>query len=134
MDVINVWLLMNMAEIILIMPHLLLKVTTIKIISFNLYMSFVFSIVLPPEVSIIPAEVQVRKRESIEFFCLATGFGANNFIYQWFLNDLPVVAHVMPTLVINDVTEIDTGDYVCFVRNSYGGIGQSAVARLILGK
>ena len=134
MDVINVWLLMNMVEIILIMPHLLLKVTTIKIISFNLYMSFVFSIVLPPEVSIIPAEVQVRKRESIEFFCLATGLGANNFIYQWFLNDLPVVAHGMPTLVINDVTEIDTGDYVCFVRNPYGGIGQSAVARLILGK
>ena len=97
-------------------------------------MSFVFSIVLPPEVSIIPAEVQVRKQESIEFFCSATGLGANNFIYQWFLNDLPVVAHVMPTLVINDVTEIDTGDYVCFVRNPFGGIGQSGVARLILGK
>ena len=50
------------------------------------------------------------------------------------MNDLPVVDQAMPTLIINDVTEDDTGDYVCFVRNPYGDIGQSGVARLILGK
>ena len=84
--------------------------------------------------SVTPTEEQVRKGESIEFVCSATGLGANNFTYQWFLNDLPVVDQAMPTLIINDVTEDDTGDYVCFVRNPYGDIGQSGVARLILGK
>ena len=93
-----------------------------------------FSTVHPPEVSVTPAEVEVRKGDNVEFICSATGMGANNFTYQWFLNDLPVAVQAMPTLVINDVTESDTGDYVCFVRNPYGGIGQSGVARLIIGK
>ena len=84
--------------------------------------------------SVTPAEVEVRKGDNVEFICSATGMGANNFTYQWFLNDLPVAVQAMPTLVINDVTESDTGDYVCFVRNPYGGIGQSGVARLIIGK
>ena len=84
--------------------------------------------------SVTPAEVEVRKGDNVEFICSATGMGASNFTYQWFLNDLPVAVQAMPTLVINDVTESDTGDYVCFVRNPYGGIGQSGVARLIIGK
>ena len=84
--------------------------------------------------SVTPAEVEVRKGDNVEFICSATGMGANNFTYQWFLNDLPVAVKAMPTLVIDDVTENNTGDYVCFVRNRYGGIGQSGVARLIIGK
>ena len=94
----------------------------------------VCSIVPSPEVNIMPAEIQVKKGDSAEFLCSATGLEANNFTYQWFLNDLPVAVQAMPTLVINDITESDTGDYVCFVRNPYGGIGQSGVARLIIGK
>ena len=90
------------------------------------------STVHSPEVNVAPVEVQVRKGENTEFVCSATGLNASSFIYQWFLNDLPVPTQTMPTLVINDVTENDTGEYVCFVRNPYGAIGQSAVARLIL--
>ena len=82
--------------------------------------------------SVAPVEVEVRKGGNAEFLCSATGLNASSFIYQWFLNDLPVASQTMPTLVINDVTENDTGEYVCFVRNPYGAIGQSAVARLIL--
>ena len=93
-----------------------------------------FSTVHSPEVSVTPAEVEVRKGDNVQFICLATGLGANNFTYQWFLNDLPVAVQAMSTLVVNDITENDTGDYVCYVRNPYGGIGQSGVARLILGK
>ena len=83
---------------------------------------------------ITPAEIKVEKGERAEYVCSATGLGINNFIYQWFLNDLPIADQAMPTLVINDVTEDDTGDYTCFVRNQYEGIGQSGVARLILSK
>ena len=83
---------------------------------------------------VTPAEVKVEKGERAEYVCSATGLGINNFIYQWFLNDLPIADQAMPTLVINDVTEDNTGDYVCFVGNPYGGIGQSEVARLILSK
>ena len=67
------------------------------------------------------------------FVCSASGLGANNFTYQWFLNDLPIAGQAEPTLIITDVSEDNTGDYMCFVRNPYGGIGQSGVARLILG-
>ena len=84
--------------------------------------------------NVTPTDIQVRKGGSVEFVCSATGLGANNFTYQWFLNDLPVADQAMPTLIINDVTGDDTGDYVCFVRNPYGGVGQSKVAILILGK
>ena len=80
------------------------------------------------------AKEKVRKGDAAEILCSATGLGTNNFTYQWFLNDLPVTVQAMSTLVINDVTENDIGDYVCFVRNPYGGIGQSGVARLSLGK
>ena len=98
----------------------------------TLLVSLLLSTGHPPEVNVAPVEVQVRKGENAEFVCSATGLNASSFIYQWFLNDLPVASQTMPTLVINDVTEDDAGDYVCFVRNPYGAIGQSAVARLIL--
>ena len=71
--------------------------------------------------------------ESVEFTCTATGLGTNSFTYQWFFNDLPVADQDTPTLVVNDVSGDNTGDYVCFVGNPYGGISQSEIARLILG-
>ena len=64
---------------------------------------------------------------------MAHGVGANGFTYQWFLNDLLVTGQTTPNLVISDVSEKNAGDYVCFVRNPYGGISQSEIARLILG-
>ena len=85
-------------------------------------------------VIVIPVKVKVEKGKGAKYVCSATGLGIANFIYQWFLNDLPIADQAMPTLVINDVTEDDTGDYMCFVRNQYEGIGQSGVARLILSK
>ena len=79
-------------------------------------------------------QVEVRKGEHIEFVCSATGVGADRFIYQWFLNDLPVVGQRTSTLVINAVSEDNTGDYKCFARNQYNGTGQSEVVILVLGK
>ena len=93
-----------------------------------------YSIALPPVVSITSEiKVKVKKGEHVEFICSATGVGANDFIYQWFLNDLPVAGQDTATLVIDAVSEDNTGDYRCFVRNRYKGTGQSEVATLILG-
>ena len=78
-------------------------------------------------------EVKVRKKEPVEFYCSATGVGADDFIYQWFLNDLPVAGQDASTLIINAVSEDNTGAYKCFVRNQYNGTGQSEVVTLILG-
>lgn len=80
------------------------------------------------------AEVNVREGERVEFVCSATGVGSDDFVYQWFLNDLRIANQDTSTLVIDAASENDTGDYRCFVRNQYNGIGQSKVARLVLSK
>ena len=82
--------------------------------------------VLPPEVNITPAEIQTTEGKTVEFLRTACGLGASTFTYQWFLNDLPVT-EATPNLVINDVSEEDTGNYMCFVRNPYGGISESEI-------
>ena len=85
-------------------------------------------------VSILPEdEIQVMIGNRVEFVCSATGMGANSFLYQWLLNDLPVTDQDTSTLIIGAVSENNTGDYQCFVRNQYSGIGQSKVTRLISG-
>ena len=76
-----------------------------------------YLIALPFKVNITPAEVKARKGERVEFFCSATGVGSDDFTYQWFLNDLPISGQATPTLVINSVSGLNTGDYMCFVRN-----------------
>ena len=78
-------------------------------------------------------EVKVRKGELVEFYCYAFGVGADYFIYQWFLNDLPVAGQDASTLIISAVSEDNTGDYKCIVRNQYNGTGQSELVTLVLG-
>ena len=85
-------------------------------------------------VSIASENQEVKKGEHLEFLCFAIGVGADHFIYQWFLNDLPVAGQHTSTLVISAVSEDNTGDYKCFVRNQYNGTGQSEVVTLVLGK
>ena len=92
---------------------------------------------LPPVVSITPEKnITVSKGKHVEIFCSATGVGADDFVYQWFLNGLPIGVGGQDTsiLIIDAVSEDDTGDYRCFVRNQYNGIGQSEVVQLLLGK
>ena len=80
-------------------------------------------------------QVTVKKGEHAEFICAATGVGRNNFKYQWFLNKDFVAGQSASTLIINSVSEGNTGDYSCSVQNQYGGIGRSNnTATLILGE
>ena len=85
-------------------------------------------------VSIVPDKrLKVEQGERVEIHCSATGVGTDNFVYQWFLNDLPIVGQDTSTLVIDVVSEDNTGEYQCFVRNQYNGSGQSEVVQLVLG-
>ena len=78
-------------------------------------------------------EIKVKRGEHVEFVCSATGVGSVHFIYQWFLNGLPIANQDASILVIDGVSENDTGDYKCFVRNQYNGTSQSEGATLVLG-
>ena len=79
------------------------------------------------------AEIKVMRGEHVEFACSATGVGSVYFVYQWFLNSRPINDQDTSTLVIDAVSENDTGDYKCFVRNQYNGTGQSEETTLVLG-
>lgn len=92
-----------------------------------------YSIVLPPVVNIAPEkQLEVKEGERVKFVCSATGVGADDFIYQWTLNNLTVAGQNTPTLVIDSVSKDNTGDYKCFVKNPHKGIGQSEEVKLII--
>lgn len=88
----------------------------------------------PPVVTISPALINASKGESVEYNCLATGMhmGAADFEYQWFLNQLIIYGQNASTLIIDDVTKVDSGNYMCSVRNPCKGIGHSEVAMLLV--
>ena len=83
-------------------------------------------------VNISPELINARKGGRAEFNCLATGVGATDFEYQWFVNQLLISDQNTSTLTINDVTYINSGDYTCSVRNPYKEIGHSGVAKLFI--
>ena len=91
-----------------------------------------YSIAIPPVVSILhdgkilTKEISAEEGDRIQFNCLATGVGMDDFKYQWFLNNGPPIAgQVRPTLVVGPISESNTGEYTCSVVNPYGGIGRS---------
>ena len=83
-------------------------------------------------VNIFPELINATKGGRAEFNCLASGVGATDFEYQWFLNQLRIPDQNTSTLIINDVTYANGGDYTCSVRNPYKGIGHSGVAKLFI--
>ena len=91
-----------------------------------------FLIVLPPVVTILPEQINIMSGESVEFNCMATGVGATDFEYQWFVNQRLIPGQHASTLIINDVTKADSGNYTCSVRNPYKGIGYSGIASLLI--
>ena len=84
------------------------------------------SLALPPVVSVMArGETELKEGERTEFICLATGVGADNFKYQWFLNNRLIGDEDAQTLVVDSVSEDNTGDYTCSVLNEYKVIGRS---------
>ena len=92
-------------------------------------------VALPPLVNIIPTEVTVKNGGRVLFNCSATGVGAKDFKFQWLFNSYPSipVGEDTSVLVISSVSEDNMGSYACEVTNSFGGSGQSEMAKLYLG-
>ena len=83
-------------------------------------------------VNISPGLINARKGGHAELTCFASGVGEAEFEYQWFLNQRLIPDQNTPTLIINDVTYANSGDYTCSVRNPFKGIGHSGVAKLLI--
>ena len=82
-------------------------------------------------VRVTPTEITLDEGDNTSFICSATGVGADGFKYQWFLNDALIFDN-SSALKIRHVSENTTGNYTCFVENSYGATGHSDVGRLYL--
>ena len=76
-------------------------------------------------VYIDPPIITLNEGQSTQLFCSATGAGASDFVYQWFLNREPVDGQNTSILKIDAVSVYMTGDYTCSVKNRYEGIGRS---------
>ena len=97
-------------------------------------MSFCYnSTALNPEVYIIPQppDLKVDQGKRADLTCSATGVGASEFVYYWFLNREPVGQN-SAILTIDPVSVDDTGNYTCYVESPYKAVGESKPATLIL--
>jgi hypothetical protein len=74
-----------------------------------------------------PVDQSVRKGDTALFSISVTG--EKPLSYQWFKNGNPVPENFDDTLIINDVTSVDTGTYFCRVINPCGS-EESGYARL----
>ena len=97
-----------------------------------MFIIYSWCVALPPAVVISPALTNTKKGGHVEFNCLATGVGAIQFEYQWFFNQLLISGQNTSTLIIDSVTDTNSGNYTCSVINAYEGIGHSGVARLVI--
>ena len=80
-------------------------------INIIILLNSIYLLVLPPVVQIVSEEeVNAREGERVDFVCSATGVGSDEFVYQWFLNNLRIADQATPTLVIGAASENDTGD------------------------
>ena len=64
--------------------------------------------------------------------CVANGYQADMFMYQWRLNGVGINDATNKTLVISSVIESDEGMYECTVTNHWGDMITSNTTQLII--
>ena len=64
--------------------------------------------------------------------CVANGYQAEMFMYQWRLNGTDISDATDKTLVISSTTESDRGRYECTVTNHWGEMITSDSTELIV--
>ena len=87
----------------------------------------------PPVVTVTPSSIAAAEGDSIALTCLATGVGANNFTYEWLLNNSLINGATERNYNII-ISEMTIGNYTCIVKNQFGGSSQSNTAILTLSK
>ena len=83
--------------------------------------------------SVTPSSIAATEGDSITFTCLATGVGASNFTYEWLLNGSLINGVTEHSYSIT-VSKSIIGNYMCIVKNQFGGSSQSNIAILTLSK
>ena len=85
------------------------------------------------QVSIEPSNlVTVEVSTEGRLNCVANGYQADMFMYQWRLNGVDINDATDKTLVISSVAESDGGRYECIVTNHWGDMLTSNTTELIL--
>jgi len=80
----------------------------------------------PAKITEQPADIAIQTNLTATFTVKATG---TNLRYQWMKNNVNRLNDTLPTLTINNVILIDSGNYKCIVRNECGNV-ESSVAKL----
>ena len=67
---------------------------------------------------------------SVTLIANASGFGLENFTYEWIHNNKIILTTVNNTFNIKSVKRNDGGNYKCIVKNAYGDEAESDIITL----
>ena len=68
----------------------------------------------------IPSNQSVEVTHTATFITSVSGVGVDKFTYQWKHNSIVIAKENESVMVIQGVTESDSGEYECTVRNENG--------------
>ena len=87
------------------------------------------------QVSIEPSDsVAVEVSTEGRLNCVANGYQADMFMYQWRLNGTDINDATDKTLVISSATESDGGRYECTVTNHWGETASNSTELIVTSK
>jgi len=85
-----------------------------------------------PEVTVTPFSQSVEVTHTAMFTTTVRGVGVKNFMYQWRHNGRSINGSNGSVLIIPNVMESDSGEYVCIVTNQYGDVDTSNKVTLMV--
>ncbi|MBP8255985.1 MAG: immunoglobulin domain-containing protein, partial [Opitutaceae bacterium] len=88
------------------------------------------TVLAPPSIATQPADKVVAAGTTVEFSVVASG--SPPLTYQWLKNGTALVGSTNPTLVLNDVSSANNGDYTVLVSNAVGSVTSSEATLEVL--
>lgn len=88
------------------------------------------TVLAPPSIVTQPADKVVAAGTTVEFSVVASG--SPPLTYQWLKNGTALVGSTNPTLVLNDVSSANNGDYTVLVSNAVGSVTSSEATLEVL--
>jgi len=85
------------------------------------------------EVSVEPNDLTVVEVGTvIHFNCMADGYQASMFTYQWKMNGSNILGATNKSLIISSTSNTESGMYQCCVTNHWGEMETSNTTELIV--